>query len=434
MQEVENKTNFGSPKDIKRNVILYFFDGVTFMPAWALISMATVVPLFLTQLNATTTHFAIATAMVTICSFAAQPVFASIASRTRLIGKTFAKILFLQRILFLAFVLSMPLFVSNNLVFIWVFLLSWIVFNFFGNSGMVFNAVLILKLLPPEKRAGMRGVGFATGNTIALGCAASIPFILGSFAFPYNFMIIFSIGLLFLFLNALGFFLMKEHDDVEPRVSMGILETIKGIPISLREDKVFRAMICTCMFLVVANSLIPFYTLYAIQVFSASEPQVAILATLGIITGVFINVVFGFIIDRKGPVKLSPLAAAFVILAGVVALTANSMINLYIAWVLAHFGAGLYNKTTMLMLGDVSPAGKVPLYVSVLFTVSMALSSVFVLLLGPILEHVGFIVLFIVITACGGISLYLNLFVFQRLLAKRKKANATELADADTTK
>ena len=392
------------------------------MPAAALLSMATVIPLFLTQLNATTTHVAIATAMTTICSFAAQPVFASIASRTRLIAKTFAKILFAQRILFLAFVLCMPLFVSSDLVFIWVFLLSWIVFNFFANSGMVFNAVLILKLLPPEKRAGMRGVGFATGNVIALGFTAMIPMIIGSFAFPHNFMIIFSIGLFFLFLNALGFFLMKEHDDVEPRVPMGIIETIKGLPISLKEDKVFRAMICTCMLIVVASALIPFYTLYAIQIFYATEVQIAILATLAIITGVFVNLVFGFIIDRKGPVKLSPLAAVLVILAGVVALTANSMIALYIAWVLAHLGGGVYNKTTMLMLGDVSPAGKVPLYVSVLFTVSMALSSVFVLLLAPVLENVGFSILFVIVITCGSISLFLNLFVFQRQL-KRKKAS-----------
>ena len=427
MQDTESKTNFGSPKDIKRNVILYFLDGVTFMPAAALLSMATVIPFFLEQLNATTTHFSIAAAMTTICSFAAQPVFASVASRTRMIGKTFAKILFIQRVIFLAFVLSMPLFISNTTVFIWVFILSWIVYNFFSNSGMVFNAVLILKLLPPEKRAGMRGVGFAAGNMIALGFTASIPAIIGRFAFPYNFMIIFSAALFFLFLNAAGFYLMKEHEDVEPRVPMSIVESIKGIPISLKDDKTFRAMIFTCMFVVVANSLIPFYTLYALRVFSATEAQIAILATLAIITGVFVNMVFGFIIDRKGPVKIAPLAGVFVILAGVVALTANSMGILYVAWVLAHLGAGAYNKTTMLLLGDVSPAGKVPLYVSVLFTISMALSSIFVLLLGPILENVGFSILFIIVVACGSISLYLNLFVFQRRLAKRVKASDSKV-------
>ena len=265
----------------------------------------------------------------------------------------------------------------------------------------------------------MRGVGFATGNIIALGLTALIPGILGGFSFPYNFMIIFSLGLFFLFLNAAGFYLMKEHEDIEPRVPMSVMESVKGIPISLKEDSAFRAMILTCMFLVVANSLIPFYTLYAIRVFSATEPQIAILATLAIATGIFVNIVFGFIIDRKGPVKVAPFAGAFVILAGAIALAANSMSVLYAAWVLAHLGSGAYNKTTMLMLGDVSPAGKVPLYVSVLFTISMALSSLFVLLLGPVLENVGFAILFVIVVACGSIGLYLNLFVFQRRLAKR---------------
>jgi len=419
MHDTERKPYFGSPKDIKRNVILYFLDGVTFMPAAALIFMATVIPFFLEQLSASTTHFAIAAATITICSFVAQPIFGSIASRTRLIAKTFAKILFAHRLVFLGFVLCMPLFASNHILFIWVFLFFWAVFNLFANSGMVFNAVLVLKLLPPEKRAGMRGVGFATGNMIALGVTALIPWILGGFSFPYNFMIIFSIGLFFLMLNAAGFWLMKEHEDIEPRIPMSVIQSVKGIPISLKEDATFRSMILTCMFLVVANSLIPFYTLYAIRVFSASEAQIALLATLAISTGIFINIVFGFIIDRKGPVKVSPLAGAFVILAGVIALGTNSMNVLYVAWVLAHLGSGLYNKTTMLMLGDVSPAGKVPLYVSVLFTISMALSSLFVLLLGPVLENVGFVILFIIVITCGSISLCLNLFVFQRLLAKR---------------
>ena len=419
MHDTESKTHFGSPKDIKRNVILYFLDGVTFMPSVALISMATVIPFFLEQLSASTIHFAIAAATVTICSFIAQPIFGSVVSRTRLVAKTFAKILFAQRFIFLGFVLCMPLFASNHTLFIWVFLFFWAVFNLFSNSGMAFNAVLILKLLPPEKRAGMRGVGFAVGNIIALGLTALIPGILGGFSFPYNFMIIFLLGLFFLFLNAAGFWLMKEHEDIEPRIPMSVMESIKGIPTSLKDDATFRAMILTCMLLVVANSLIPFYTLYAIRVFSATEPQIALLATLAIISSIVVNIVFGFIVDRKGPVKVSPLAGVFVVFAGVLALMTSSMNVLYIAWVLAHLGSGAYGKTTMLMLGDVSPAGKVPLYVSVLFTISMALSSLFVLLLGPILENVGFAVLFIVVIVCGSISLYLNLFVFQRRLAKR---------------
>ena len=421
MHETEHKPYFGTLKDIRRNVILYFFDGVTFQPSAALLSMATVIPFFLEQLSASATHFAIAVSTITITSFLSQPVFGSIASRSRFVSKFFAKMLFVQRFIFLAFILCMPLLARNHGAFIWIFLVFWALFNMVANSGGVFNAVLVLKLLPPEKRAGFRGVGFATGSVIALGMAALIPVILGGFEFPYNFMIIFFLGFFFLFFNALGFYLMKEHDDTEPRIPMSVIESVKGIPISLKEDKTFRAMIMTCIFLVVANSLIPFYTLYAIQVFSATEAEIAVLAALTIVTGIFVNIVFGFIIDRKGPVKLSPFAGVFVLLAGVTVLATNSIYALYIAWTLAHLGAGMYQKTTMLMLGNVSPAGKVPLYVSVLFTTSLALSALFVLGLGPVLENVGFTVLFVIVVVCGGAGLFLNLFVFQRRLAKAAK-------------
>ncbi|MCL2420806.1 MAG: MFS transporter [Defluviitaleaceae bacterium] len=410
---------FGTAKDIKRNMILYFLDGVSFPPSMALISMATVIPFFLEQLNASTFQVAIAATLVLVCGFIAQPVFGSIATRTRVLSQTFGKILLLQRIIFLAFVLSIPLFAHNPALLIWLFLFFWGVFNIFAGSGTVFNVPLILKLLPPDKRAGMRGVGFAIGNTIGVGMTALIPVILGGIAFPYNFVIIFSLGLSFLFLNAIGFLLMREHEDVEPREPMGVLEFIKGIPGCVEADAAFRAMIIMCMFLLVAISLIPFYTLYAIRIFMATEYQVAILATLAVVTNAFGNIIFGFLIDRKGPQIAATLCAYFVIISGALALFANSLFILYGAWVLIHLGSSCYMKTATLLLGDVSPPGKSPLYVGVLMTITMATSSIVVLLLAPLLENVGFVLLFMIVFGCGAAGLMVNLFLFKKQLARR---------------
>jgi len=409
---------YGSEKDVRRNVILYMLDGVSFMPSMALISMATVIPFFLEQLGASTIQIAMAATIATVCIFVSQPIFGSIASRTRVMSQTFGKILMIQRIFFLVFVLSIPLFAPYPAFLIWLFLFAWGVFNLLAGSGNVFNVPLIMKLLPPDKRAGMRGIGFAIGNIIGVGMAALIPVILGRIAYPYNFMVIFSLGLFFLFLNAAGFLLMREHEDALPRVPMKVLEYIKGIPACLREDAAFRAMIFFSMFLVLSNALIPFYTLYAIRTFSITESHIATLTTLSIATGIFINIFFGFLIDRKGPKKIAPLAACFVILAGATALFASSLFHIYIAWVLAHLGNGVFMKTSTLLLGVVSPADKVPLYTGVFMTVTMALSSVFVLLLSPVLEYIGFSFLFITVLVCGTVSLLINLLSFQRKLTQ----------------
>jgi len=405
---------YGSKKDVNYNLSLFFVDGILFVPAMTLISIATVIPFFLEQLNASTFQIAMAASMAFVCTFASQPLFGSIASRAKLMGKTFGKILLLQRIIFLAFVLSIPLFANNPPLLVWMFLLFWGIFNIFVGSYSVFFTPLLLKLLPPEKRGAIRGIGFAIGAGIGVGMSALIPVILNRILFPYNFLIIFAIGCLFLMVDSFMFIMMREHEDVQPRIPMSILEYLKGIPSSVKEDAHFRTMIIMFTFLVVANSLLPYYTLYAIRDFSATEAHIALLTALAVASSAVSHVGFGFIIDRYGPMPTSVIAACLVAAAGLLALVSNSFALLLVAWVLANLGSTCYILTANLMLDKVTPPGKLPLYVGVLTTISLAVSSGIMLLLAPLIENAGFTLLFVLIFICGLASLLINLLVFRR--------------------
>lgn len=409
---------YGGRAAVRRNSFLFFLDGVTFQPSLTLISMAAVIPLLLEHLGASTVQFAIATSVVSVGTFLSQPYFVSLCSRTPRMARTFAIVLLLQRFLFLAFVLAMPLLAPFPGVMTWVFLASWTVFNVLAGSGTLFNVPLVLKLLPPRRRAGLRGVGMAIGSVIALGATALIPVVIARVPYPGSYMVLFGVGLLFLFANAAGFWFMKEHEDAEPRVPMKVAEYLRDVPSTLRHDATFRAMVTSCIFLVLASSLLPFYTLHAIRTFGASEEYVALLASLAIVTGVAINLTFGFIIDRRGPVALSPVAAIAATAAGVVGLLSGSLVGLSVAWVLANAANACYMKTTMLMLGDVSPSGKAPSYVGILFSISMLVSSVVVLALAPLLDATGFTTLFVVVAACGGAAWFWNVRVFQPRLRR----------------
>ena len=333
---------YGTEKDIRRNLFLFFVDGVLFEPGMTLISITAVIPFFLEQLGASTIQIAIAAALTYICCFVAQPFFGSIATRSRKLHRSFANVLILQRFIFLAFVLSIPLFINNSAMLVWMFLFFWGVFNFFVGSNNVFYTTLMLKLLPPNKRGMIRGLGHALGSVLGVGVASLIPVILNRITFPYNYEVIFSFGLVFLFANSIQFYFMHEHEDVEPRVPMGIVQYLKGIPESIREDKIFRAMILTCVFLVAANSLLAYYTLYAIRIFSATETHIAILAALAVISSAIGRFGFGVIIDRCGPKTTTIIAAGFVLSAGLLALVTNSLNLLFAAWVLANLGKCAY--------------------------------------------------------------------------------------------
>jgi len=291
-----------------------------------------------------------------------------------------------------------------------MFLVSWSIFNIFVGSYHVFHTPLVLKLLPPDKRGAIRGMGFAVGSCVGLGAAALITVILGNISFPHNYMLIFSLGLLFLIINAFIFLLMRQHESVVLNVPMNMIQYLREMPFTVRENLPFRSMILTCMFLMVANSLLPYYTLYAIRVFSATEAHIATLAALAVLSTAFGHVFFGILVDRKGPRITAIITAVLVISAGVLALSTNTLGFLFVAWVLANLGNSSFNVSASLLLGEVSPLTKLPLYVGVYTTISMALSSAVLLLLAPALENIGFMLLFATVLICGVLSLLINIF------------------------
>jgi len=265
-------------------------------------------------------------------------------------------------------------------------------------------------------RGGIRGIGFAVGSCLGLGAASAIQFILSRVAFPYNYTLIFVIGLLFLYVDASLFLFMRTQPDTEPDRSAGVIKYLAEMPSSIKENAPFRAMVMTCMFLVVANSLLSYYTLYAIRVFSASESHIAILAGLAVAASAIGYITFGAVADRKGPKTTSLIAACFVMSAGLTALAAKSLYFLYAAWIFANLANSCYAMTASLMLGEVCPPAKLPLFVGVHTAVSLALSSAILLTLAPVLENAGFAALFVTVFICGSASFLLNIFVLRKRL------------------
>jgi len=417
--ESSNQHNtYGSKEDIRHNLKMFFIDGISFMPTMALISISAVIPYFLDQLGASTFHIALATAMTLICVLITQPFFGYIASRAAIMHKTFSKILLMQRLSFLIFILLIPVFAGYNTLLINLFLVFWCIFNLFVGSYAVFFTPLVIRLLPPDKRGAMRGIGLAIGSLLGVGMSALIPAILSRIAFPYNYMTIFSIGSFFLLVNVAVFYNMRQSKDFEPNEPMSMTQYLKQMPSSIKESSPFRAMILTGIFLSIANAILPYYTLYAIREFSATDTHIAILAGLAILSSAFAHITFGYILDRYGPRVVAVIAACLIITAGALVLTVHSLIFLFVAWVLANLCNIGTILSVSLLLGEVSPHTKLPLYVGVYVTITMALSSVIVLVLAPVLENMGFIPLFVIVLICGLLSLAVNVLVLRKRLLR----------------
>ena len=408
---------YGSRSDVRHNLVVFFLDGVVFLPAMTLISITAVIPYFLHQAGGTTFQIGLAASSALVCNFLIQPVFVRMASGCQRPQRTFAKVLLWQRVVFLAFVLCIPLLAGHGDVLIWMFLFFWGVFNLFVGSYGVFYTPLLLKILPPDRRGTARGAGSAAGALLGVGAAALIPPILRGAAFPYNYLLIFSIGSVLLLIDAVLFAALRIPEDAQPDVPVAAIQYVRQMPATIRKNVPFRTLVTASVFLVIPNSLLAYYTLYAIRVFGAAEAQVGLLAVLAAVAVAVGYFGFGFAVDRWGPRLALVASAAAVVLAGGLALTTHSMMLLYVAWVLANFAASGYYTGSTLLLGIVSPPTQVTLHVGMHSAISLALSAVVVLLLAPVLESVGFVPLFAVVAICGLTSLVISTFGLRKQLA-----------------
>jgi len=408
---------YGSQKDVKHNLKMFFLDGISFMPTMSLISITAVIPYFLDQLGASTFQIALAAAMTLICAVLTQPLFGVIASRAKIMHKTFGRILLLQRFIFLFFVLLIPIFAGADDILVVMFLVFWGIFNLFVGSYGVFHFALVIRLLPKGRRGGFRGVGLAIGSVLGVGMSLLIPVIIGNITFPYNYMTIFTIGIIFLFANAAVFLLMRQSEDTVPNEPMSLKRYLVQMPTSIRENPAFRAMIPVTMLLAIANALLPYYTLYAIREHMATETHIATLTGVAILFGAVAQILIGYIVDRYGPRITAMIVACLIAAAGILAISANSFSLLLVSWAFANMGYSGYHITITLMLGEISPLEKIPLYVGVHTTISMAISAVLVLLLAPVLEGIGFTPLFIIVLSCGLLSLLINMLVLKKRLS-----------------
>jgi len=170
------------------------------------------------------------------------------------------------------------------------------------------------------------------------------------------------------------------------------------------------------LFLAIANAILPYYTLYAIREFAATDTHIAVLTGLAVLSGAIAFIVFGYIIDKYGPRMVAAIAACLLFAAGILVLTTQSLYILFAAWMFANICNIGTLLSVSLLTGEVAPQQKLPLYVGVYMTISMALSTIVVLLLAPMVENFGFTPIFITVLLCGILSFAINVFVLRKRL------------------
>jgi len=127
----------------KKNFVLFFIDTVLFINAMTYLSVTAVITYFLNTLGASTFQISLASILVSVGTFISQPIFAKKAAGLTIKLKSFLRILSIQRIFFLFFVMTIPMLVSAGYYLaIMAFLICWGIFSFFVGSYTPFYMAL----------------------------------------------------------------------------------------------------------------------------------------------------------------------------------------------------------------------------------------------------------------------------------------------------
>ncbi|MDD2503113.1 MAG: MFS transporter [Clostridia bacterium] len=388
-----------------RNYILMFFDPVTYVAAMVFISINAVIPNFLNELGASAFQISFASALCGIGPFLSQPLFAQTAMGKPLKSISFARILYVQRFLFLLYVLFISLinryFPSLSVT---AFLTFWGIFNIFVGCYSPFFMSVISKVIPGNQRGRLSGFANAAGNILALGSAFLIGVILKKFLFPFNYTLIFGIGTLLLILNAMTFALIEEEPDETKKKAINYFKYIREIPHALRTNKGYAATVMGNSFLVISNVALAFYTLAAIRNFDAGPEQIALFTGIGVLVNIFGSMVFGVIGDWAGHRYVLLISAFFSALASVLVSSIHSLITIYIGFALSSLSTGGYMLSGGMNIINHSPKEQLPLYVSMNTMITLTASSTVTLLAGAIIDTFSFTPLFVFTALCGVIS------------------------------
>lgn len=385
-----------------------FLDSVLFVNAMTFISVNSVIPYFLTSLGASTFHISLSSALVGIGTFISQPLFSIMAVRLQYKLKTFIQLIFIQRILFLVFVLCIPVVASRNPgILIWLFLIFWGVFNFFVGSYSPFYYSIFSKFIPQNQRGRLIGFAGGLGNMLAVGSSILIGIILNRIIFPYNYMAIFVIGTVILFMDVLDYRLMKnEPADKLIENETVDLKYLRKSPQLICKNRKFFNIIMGCIFFIISNIGLAYYSLYAIRNFSAGGAEIAIFTGISVVANTIAFFIFGIIADKYGHKYVLQYSALCGFCGGIIMLILPTMISAYVAFALSTISVCGYQLSSGMIIIHEAPKEQISVYVSTNVMITLFISSILTLLSGIIIDKISFVPIFIM-TAVGGIGAYI---------------------------
>ncbi len=359
------------------NFSVNVIDGSFFLLAQSLMSPTTILPFFVSRLTDNPFYFGLLAVLANggwffPQLFTAGPIERTARKKPWLINLGF----FLERMPLVLLTATTFLAVRSPAWALALFLLAFAIYNL--GAGVIAPAWqdLLAVCFPATRRGRLMGVTmFVGGIAGALGAVGSSR-ILDTIAFPRNFLILFALATILMFLGWAVLALTREPVRQVPRNAENRLRLWTRLGRILRRDQNFRRFLIARGLLAVGGMGVAFVTASAVSKWDVSGGTVGNYTVAFLVGQSASNLLFGLLADRKGH-KVSLLLGGLAASIGyVIAGTATLPLLYYLVFVLL----GVYFSATfvsglMIVLEFVGPEQR-PTYVGITNSIIGAINVV----------------------------------------------------------
>jgi MFS family permease len=208
----------------------------------------------------------------------------------------------------------------------------------------------------------------------------------------------FSAASALLFIATFGFLMIKERPSEVKKTPESLLTILRSIPSIIKKDGNLRNLVISINLLAISFTLIPFYVSLVKSNFTLDKTTIGNFLLLQIIGMIISNLFWMKLTKSKGFKGIFRIAIILYALLPIIALLFVSFLPMeYFGIVFLVVGASIsaYKISGESILIEISNENNRPLYTGIYGTFNLTM-SVFPLIIGLLLAHLGFYVIFIV--------------------------------------
>ncbi len=402
-------------KRSKINFCSFLWHAVFLALASNFMDVDTIIPSMLLKAGGNSIHLGFLTAIMLGGSGVFQLIFAPMLSKNSLK----LKCLLLGINLRIAALLSMSamFFFSQSLRSDTIILLIFILISIFSFSGSYANVSyidILGKSVRKEKRKHFFSIKEIITSIGVFLSAIIVRDLIKRFAYPFNYSILFLIAGFLLLIASLGFWNLKEIRSINP-VKKNIINFFKTIPNEIKRNKNLKYYLLIINTLGLGIGFLPFLILFAKENFDLSYKLIGNILLFRV-TGMFLSSFIFYKLAKKINYKTLLIIAIIIgsIIPIIALLLSNNQLYYQLIFILSGIFVSLFKMSTNGILLDISTNETRTIYAGI-SGAGKIFSTIFPLLAGFLIFHVGFTAVFRIVS----VIILLSYFFVKKLNCKK---------------